>query len=198
MIHNRGFTLIEVLAVSVVISIVAGIIIITYPNLTNNARKAAIEESVLEYKKLLTTYVAKNGQYPAGQNSACLGESSWYTTKNCYTSPAPTNTQATTTALSPIASNNLPSIKQDCYRYKGSCVYNLLLRYEPLATIGSDPMSYQIVYFFSGNTKCSVEGSVGGTSPNYTVSLNNGKNYDYEASSNTTMCVARLPMPDRL
>lgn len=196
--RNRGFTLIEVITVSMVIAIMAGIVIVAYPNLTNNARKAATEEIILEYKKILNTYVAKNGQYPAGQNSACLGDASWYTTKKCYTSPASSNTQATATALSPIASNNFPSIKQDCYNYKGSCVYNLLLRHEPLATVGGDPMSYQIVYFFSGNTKCSVEGSVGGTSPNYSLSLNNSKNYDYEASSNTTMCVVRLPMPDQL
>jgi type II secretion system protein G len=64
-ISKKGFTLVELLIVIVVIAILAGISIVAYNGVQNRARDTAIDASVSTLKKGLELYKLYNGQYPS-------------------------------------------------------------------------------------------------------------------------------------
>ncbi len=76
--QRRGFTIVELLIVIVVIAILAGISIVAYNGIQNSAKSAKLMSAVDAYKKAAHTYMSNKGRYPqptsvpSGQ-SACLG-----------------------------------------------------------------------------------------------------------------------------
>jgi len=78
---SRGFTIVELLIVVVVIAILATITIVTYNGIQQRAWNARAVASADAYKKLLMLYAVDNGSYPTYPASqVCLG--SGYPDKN--------------------------------------------------------------------------------------------------------------------
>lgn len=61
---NRGFTIVELLVVVVVIAVLAAITIISYNGIQQRATRTKIDTSVAQVKRALEMYRAENGIYP--------------------------------------------------------------------------------------------------------------------------------------
>ena len=61
---NRGFTIVELLVVIVVIGVLASIVTVSYSGVQNNARVAVINNELKQWYKLFEAYKAANGSYP--------------------------------------------------------------------------------------------------------------------------------------
>lgn len=74
----KGFTIVELLIVIVVIAILAAITVVSYNGITSRARYTQIAQVVNEYVKVLALYKIDHGQYPAfgnpGMTGYCIGK----------------------------------------------------------------------------------------------------------------------------
>lgn len=87
-LHKRGFTIVELLIVIVVIGILATISIVAYNTLQGKATNAKAASAVDAYSKLIDLYKIDNGEYPHVADpvenpddewtNVCLGEVSEY------------------------------------------------------------------------------------------------------------------------
>lgn len=86
--RNRGFTIIEVLSVVIIISLIATISIIGYYGIKDRAQNAATEEYIRNIKRLIETHKLKTGGSPIASGdtknessfdyTSCLGDPSNY------------------------------------------------------------------------------------------------------------------------
>lgn len=70
----RGFTIVELLIVIVVVAILASIAIISYSGIQDRADNARRITAAQNWVKLFNSYVTANGKYPANQGWYCIGE----------------------------------------------------------------------------------------------------------------------------
>lgn len=98
--NTRGFTIVELLIVIVVIGILAAITIVAYNGVQQRARDAQRQSDIQTIAKALEMYYIDNGAYPDGNGSTTIN-GSWSTT-------ADSSWQNLATALKPYISN-LPS-----------------------------------------------------------------------------------------
>lgn len=80
MIRNRGFTIVELLIVIVVIAILAAISIVAYNGIQQRAYNTKVISGANQYYKALLEYKAINDSYPS--STGCLGAN--YPTNNCW------------------------------------------------------------------------------------------------------------------
>ncbi|OYW85007.1 hypothetical protein B7Z17_03075 [Candidatus Saccharibacteria bacterium 32-49-10] len=76
--RSRGFTIVELLIVIVVIAILAAITIVAFNGVQQRARDSARATSLAAITKALELYYADNGQYPLGSGSSTIN-GSWST-----------------------------------------------------------------------------------------------------------------------
>ncbi|MFZ1301443.1 MAG: prepilin-type N-terminal cleavage/methylation domain-containing protein [Candidatus Microsaccharimonas sp.] len=77
--HQRGFTIVELLIVIVVIAILAAITIVAYSGIQTRARDTLRSDGVSKIVKALELYYTDNGRYPAGSGSTTIN-TGWSTT----------------------------------------------------------------------------------------------------------------------
>ncbi len=70
----RGFTIVELLIVIVVIGILAALVLNTFSGAQRSARNAQTAHAIEAYKKGLMAYAVLNGAYPNYDYSNCLGQ----------------------------------------------------------------------------------------------------------------------------
>ena len=73
---NRGFTIVELLIVIVVIGILAGISIVAYSGVQQRATNAKTINDIASVKKLIEAYAVENGFYPVTSTTPLSGSSS--------------------------------------------------------------------------------------------------------------------------
>ncbi len=112
---SRGFTIVEVLIVVIVISILAALIIVTYNGIQSRARNTSTINAANQWRKIIVSYTVIYNTYPmpAG-NHRCLGtgnETNWDANpdEDCYWS---TNIKHTNTALNTEIAKVATSIPQ--------------------------------------------------------------------------------------
>ncbi|HVC35982.1 MAG TPA: prepilin-type N-terminal cleavage/methylation domain-containing protein, partial [Candidatus Dormibacteraeota bacterium] len=76
-LKQRGFTIVELLIVIVVIGILAAMVITTYTGIQARARDAKRQTDMNAVQTQLEAYFAQNGNYPTYAN---LSSSTWDTT----------------------------------------------------------------------------------------------------------------------
>ena len=69
--HSRGFTIVELLIVIVVIAILAAITIVAYNGIQQRSRNTTTITAVTAWVKALKLYYADNGSWPP--NTSCIG-----------------------------------------------------------------------------------------------------------------------------
>jgi len=98
--NKRGFTIVELLIVIVVIGILAAITIVAYNGVQQRARDSRRKQDVEVIAKSLELYYIDNGKYPTSSGSTAIN-ASWSTT-------ADSSWANLATQLKPYA-NNLPA-----------------------------------------------------------------------------------------
>lgn len=76
---DRGFTIVELLIVIVVIGVLAAITIVAYSQVQASARDSSRKSAVATIIKALDMYYTDNGRYPASSGSTVIN-ASWATT----------------------------------------------------------------------------------------------------------------------
>lgn len=68
----RGYTIVELLVMIVVITILASISLVSYQSITQRANNAAIISAASQSLRLIQTYIVANGAYPLTGGLACV------------------------------------------------------------------------------------------------------------------------------
>ncbi|HEX7368554.1 MAG TPA: prepilin-type N-terminal cleavage/methylation domain-containing protein [Candidatus Saccharimonadales bacterium] len=74
--RTKGFTIVELLIVIVVIGILAGLVITTYSGIQQRARNTVRQTDLKAVQSQLEAYYATNGYYPANSTTDGLGSDS--------------------------------------------------------------------------------------------------------------------------
>ena len=85
-LNRRGFTVVEVLMVIVVIAILAAVSVVTYNGMQKRAQYSAIAATLNTYEKGFRLYKAAHGEFPhsAGYAYSCLGKISDYPAEGLF------------------------------------------------------------------------------------------------------------------
>jgi prepilin-type N-terminal cleavage/methylation domain-containing protein len=75
-IHQRGFTIVELLIVIVVIGILAAITIVAFSGITARAKNTKVQTNATSAKKVAEAFNADNGKYPALTTEFVAGSTS--------------------------------------------------------------------------------------------------------------------------
>lgn len=171
---DKGFTIVELLVVIVVIAILAAFTIVAFNGVQSRAESSRFAGAIDAYIKSFETFYAANGAYP-NFGSGCLGVGSDYPASGYFTQNACVMASGTTSSTYNASLNqalsaqiaNPPSTKLAPVRvdYGGGMIYD----YRG-AWVETGGTYYQFQFWLVGNQKC-----IKGTS-------------SYNASANATRC----------
>ena len=84
---EKGFTIVELLIVVVIIGILAAIVIVAYNGVTNRAKSSKSASTEVSLQKKLEAYNAENGNYPATYNllTGAASTTSYFIAPSTYT-----------------------------------------------------------------------------------------------------------------
>lgn len=123
--HRRGFTIVELLIVVVVIAILAAITIVAFNGIQNRAKVSAVQSSASQAnKKFLTYLIANSDTLPTSLSAIGLSDSGGTTYKYVYDATVSPNiycTSSTIGALSYATSSKSSTLVE------GQCVNNRIL-----------------------------------------------------------------------
>mgnify|MGYP003595653100 FL=1 len=217
---RRGFTIVELLIVVIVIAILASIAVFSYGSIRQQANAARTAHAASTYNRALLTYHVLHGAYPAitSGGGVCLGTG--YTDRNsdgigdCGETAWPVredvgfNTQLKTLISStPLANDSLVKMPYQTSTWAGATFH-----YFPPNPLNPNPgdidgltvngvsKPYYIMYVTEGaNATCAVselvipdESQYGW--PKMTSDVPAGRTWSW-SDGNTTACVGTLPNP---
>lgn len=195
-LSNRGFTIVELLIVIVIIGILASLVIIAYNGIQDRANNTQTESAVNAWRKALIQYATDNGSYPIASN-ACFNETNL---TNCW--PTATASAVLNNAIRPYLGNKNPlpasspqqiSNSWGPYRVGGGLYYN------PAATLDGVAYPYYVAYNLKGLVKCNMSGLLSMTAwPVFQSTTPASGRTTQDGSGNITFCIAALPNPSSL
>lgn len=189
---QKGFTIVELLVVIVIIGILAAVVVAAYNGIQDRANNQKTESAVNAYRKALIQYATINGAYPITAN-ACLGEP-FYT--NCYTG---SNNVAFNNAIRPYMGNvgQLPQPSTNQYTYGASTRAGAAFNYLAAATLDGSVHPWGISYILKGTGQCKLKGVAGNPPtlfwPNFSITPNASGHT--ESQSSNSFCRLILPNP---
>ena len=193
--NNKGFTIVELLIVIVVVAILAAVTIVAYNGIQARAKATQVESTVDQYRKALVQYATLNKEYPRVSGSFCLGEVADYP-DGCFSG---SDTDATVVTKLKSVLSTLPKVDSSCkMMYGNSCRRNLTFVYQPTATLDGSSHPYYLMYFLDGSQGCSIGGNVGGNWEAYTSAPNSSKYLERDSTTGVTMCVISMPDPAKM
>ena len=175
---KKGFTIVELLIVIVVIAILAAIMIVAYNGIQIRAENTKTNQAISQYVKAIHSYAVINDGYPAESGYPCLGTVATCGkvsgATNCLGSGLATNQPTFDTKIKTILSAlPEPSTQiMSCNGVSASGAYFV----KNDTGLGK---TAQIMYFLKGNQTCD---GVSGVATNTKTQVDD-----------TTRCVANLP-----
>lgn len=181
---QKGFTIVELLIVIVVIAILATISIVAYSGIQQRAKNTAIVDAASKSLRLVQAYIAANGTYPmAAAVNACVTS-----TSGCNNGSATIGSYAT-------FDNNMATIGTlpRSIPAASSNEYGLWFTYNSGVTLNGVSQPMLILYYLSGTSqKCGVDNVVNYTWPALTSSTTG---YTQNTANGNTRCWASVPGP---
>jgi prepilin-type N-terminal cleavage/methylation domain-containing protein len=187
--NSRGFTIVELLIVIVVIGILAAITIVAFNGISARANNASTEDIAGKYRKAMIAYAVENGAYPS-TTSACFGEG----ISACYNGSINTGFN---NAIRPYLGNasTLPAPPMHCHMMYGGCRSGVAYSRQEINLDGASH-TWSISYMLDGDVKCGATGQAGGTWANASSTPNASGRIEFH--SNTALCRLILPDPSTL
>ena len=179
--QNKGFTIVELLIVIVVIGILAAITIVAYNGITARANNTAAISAVNQSVKAVQAYIAANGTYPGATGGCLTPDSGCIYAGTVYSTPSSLIANIRTVASLPGSIPNVvASDKGITYDYESTMTYNG----------ASKPL--RLLYTLRGNAiNCGVANV--SNSGSYTMGPST---IGYTSSSgSTTLCIVSIDGP---
>ncbi len=145
-VNKRGFTIVELLIVIVVIAILAAISIAAYTNFQQRAKNTAIINAASQSLKMIQVYIAEHGEYPAG-------------TWSCITSDSGCETNGSIQAVNATFDANMSTIGTlpRSVPVEGTGDYGITYVYYGPITFNGESQPAQLRYYLFGrDQKCQL------------------------------------------
>ena len=184
---KRGFTIVELLIVIVVIAILAAITVVAFSGVQQRASNTGIIDAAGKSLRMIQAYVATNAAYPF----TSVNPTSWLcitTSVNCaWASGVPTSTTFNTN-MSTIGSLPLSVPVAGTDRYGIIYYWNASWVLE-----GSESRPVGLIYWLQGtNQRCGVSGVVVESGSALTLSATG---YSVGSDTGKTRCLVSVPGP---
>lgn len=162
--RKRGFTIVELLIVIVVIAILAAITIVAYSGITARANAAKAQTNAESAQKVAEAYNADLGYYPVSAANLAAGSQS--TQMPNGVSFVPGNPTAAT-ELTSLKANPTTTLAYACYPGTGAAGAAATVCPNTTSTTGGrisyyDPSSSSVKYVYLGSASASVAASAYG------------------------------------
>ena len=199
---QKGFTIVELLIVIVVIGILAAITIVAYNGIQNRAKNSSTQSAIKQVQKLVEAYNAQNGSYPSTGSLNNV-----YTDSSC---PFVADSDGQKTAnwvpgLSLISNSSLPQSNfgsggrngetAGCYTYASDGTYYIISAWNAKAGGSSTDGMYRRLgfregfWFPSNNYICNHAGVIGGINGSSYSAQDDYYKFSYTVSNiNSTTC----------
>lgn len=193
--NNRGFTIVELLIVIVIIGILAAVVAVAYNGITEKANNSQTESAMGAWRKALIQYATDNGSYPIS-GGACFNEVG-------VTSCWPTSSASSTlnNAIRPYLGKKnplpAPSLQQLTSTAWGTRVAGGLY-YNAAATLDGTAYPYYVAYNLKGRVRCNLEGLLSMTAWPVFSSTPPASGRSTDDGVGVTFCIAALPNPAKL
>ena len=204
--NPRGFTIVELLIVIVVIGVLAAITVIAYNGIQVRARNSQVASVIQSYRKALTQYAIEHQAYPTSAR-VCLGDdypdSGVFTTantRNCFRSNTTLSSidASFNIAIKPYLTSKVPTPNSTVYG-NGSSPWSTrgaMFQNNSTVILNGTANPWVLVYTIEGQNACPVGPVLDlATYPNVT-STNPSSGYSVLLSGGTVGVECWLAMPD--
>lgn len=188
---NRGFTIVELLIVVVVVAILATVTVVGYTGIQQRAQNSAIMGTAKQAVTAVQSYIAAEGAYPSTQNGVYICIT---TVSGCHTD----NNVVTENASFEAEMKKIGALPRTTAG-GGADRYGVFYHYHSSRVVNGVSQPALIIYYLQGlNQQCGVSGvvrpdPVGDTTSTTLASSTNG--YSIGSAGGKTVCFISLPKP---
>lgn len=186
--HNRrkrGFTIVELLIVVVVIAILAAITLVTYSGIQQRANNAAIIDAASKSLRIIQAYIAANDKYPSsGGSTLCITSVSGCQTASAVGANATFDANVATIGSLP---RSIPA--------SGGTRYGIVYAYDINRQVNAITQPVYMYFWLNGAAQqcgMSVAAAWGNSSANTAPSVTG---YTLASDFGATLCVVNIPGP---
>lgn len=200
--NERGFTIVELLIVIVVIGVLAALTLNSFAGAQQRARNSQTLTVITAYKKAMLAYMYENGKYPdmPGQNTACLGEG-WPDTNadgvgDCFSSILRSEHAGVNNALRNYLESPMPRANDRIIRWGEDKRGAFMLGGNTALTVDNAPTPQGFQYYMEGLTKCGPGALKGDSSRGgFPYMLSDNPSGHSGQRDGNTRCIIALPNP---
>ena len=194
-IVQRGFTIVELLVVIVVIAVLASITTVSYSGIQTRANNVAVLTAAKQAQQALLLYIANNNSYPltGGDVGVCI-------TTTCATLAGTTATYTNAGYLSTFGTNmaTIGTLPKSVPGMNGADHYGIIYSYVSTRTVDSVIVPAVLLYWLQGTSQsCGLSGvtSIPGGNTAVLNSTTTAYTLANDSSSGKTLCLISIPGP---